>query len=372
MRRTLVALAVVAASVGLLASPGHTDQAAGKLHPAVRVTPPPRHATFAFTGDILTHRPVNRAAQRADGTFDYSPMFDRLAPLLAWADVPICHLEQPVAPPGTAVIVGPDIHSSAASIGAALREAGYRRCSTASNHNLDRGIAGIDATVNALTGAGVAQSGLARNPAEAVPRVFDVNGIATAHLAYTYSIGGTLPSGQSWRANPINTATITAAARDARTRGAELVIVSLHWGPSGQTAPSSFQRNVAAAITAGGDIDLIVGHHAHVLQPIERVNGTWVVWGLGNILSDMPSAPFWPASTQDGAVVTVAFSQTAEGVLSVERPLVYPTWVDRGHGFVIRPTSEADDPTLPLSVRHQLAVSEARTRSVLGSFFAPT
>lgn len=369
-RRAMVLLTVVVAALGLGASPGLTDRATGELHAAVRTTPPARRASFAFTGDILTHRPVNFAARRPDGTYDYSPMFDRLAPLLSFFDVPVCHLEQPVAPPGTAVIVGPDIHSSAASIGVAIRGAGYRRCSTASNHNLDRGIAGIDATVAALTAAGVGQSGLARSPAEAIPRVFEVNGIAAAHLSYSYSIGGSLPPGESWRANRIDNAAIVAAARDARTRGADIVIVSLHWGDSARSAPSAYQRQVAQAITAPGDIDLIVGHHAHVLQPIEQVNGTWVVWGLGNILSNMPTGPF-PPSSQDGAVATVAFTQDVSGAVSVGRPLVYPTWVDRDHGYVIRRTSEASDHALPLSVRQQLAVSEARTRSVLGAFFAP-
>ena len=145
----------------------------------------------------------------------------------------------------------------------------------------------------------------------------------------------------------------------------------MHWGNSAQVAPSSYQRQVASAITAAGDIDLIVGHHAHVLQPIEQVNGTWVVWGLGNLLSDMPSAPFWPPSTQDGAVVTVTITRDHDGTVGVERPLVYPTWCDKGNGHVIRPTSEADDPWLPLSTRYALAVSEARTRSVLGAFLAP-
>ncbi len=369
--RKVALLAVVAAVVGAAGTTGFTESAAPGLQPATRVTPPPRRASFAFTGDILTHRPVNYSALQSDGTFDYSSMFARVAPLLSYVDVPICHLEQPVAPPGTAVIVGPAIHSVAPSIGTALAGAGYRRCSTASNHNLDRGIAGIDATVAALTSAGVGQSGLARTPAESVVELFDVNGITVAHLSYTYSTGGSLPYAERWRVKVIDSGAIVAAARDARARGADVVIASLHWGDSGRVAPSTYQRQVAWAITAAGDIDLVVGHHAHVLQPIEQVNGTWVVWGLGNFLSDMPSAPFWPASTQDGAIVTVALTQDAAGSVSVERPVVYPTWVDRARGHVVRLTSEASDPTLPLSVRNELAISEARTRSVLGAFFAP-
>lgn len=375
VRRVATILAVVtAAGLAALGAATSTADGARGTRPAVRLDPPPARATFAFTGDILTHRPVNRAAARADGSYDYHPMFERIAPLLTWADIAICHLEQPVAPPGTPVIVGPAIHSSAASLAPALRSAGYDRCSTASNHSLDRGVAGIDATIEALRSAGLGHSGTARTAAEAVPEVFDVNGIAVAHLSYSYAVGGVRPAGEPWRANVIDPPAIVDAARDARARGADAVIVSLHWGSSARQAPSADQRRIAGAITAPGEIDLVVGHHAHVLQPIEKVDGTWVVWGLGNFVSNMPGVPgsFWPPSTQDGAVVTVELTRAADGRVTVERPIVYPTWCDKDAGYVVRPTSDADVPSTPLAVRSELLVSEARTRDVLGSFFGPS
>lgn len=368
--RVTAAAALVFASLGVASATAVTSGVGRSSEQAVRVAPQPRRATFAFTGDILTHRPVNYAAQQSNGSYDYGPMFERIAPLVGWADVAICHLEVPIAPPGQPVIVGPVIHSAAPSIAPALRNAGYDRCSTASNHAYDRGIAGIDATVAGLTDAGIAQSGMARTPAEAVPQLFDVNGITVAHLSYSYAVGFGASPDEPWRANKIDPDAIVAAARDARLRGADAVIVSLHWGSSAQQAPSSYQRQVAAAVTATGDIDLIVGHHAHVLQPIEQVNGTWVVWGLGNLISNLPVS-FWPPSTQDGAIVTAAIVRDGAGQISVEPPLVYPTWCDKDHGYVIRPTSDADDPALSSWVRHQLGVSEARTRSVIGSFFGP-
>lgn len=368
VQRGLSGAGLVVVSVGLVAVPATGDGAG--LQSAERLNPPARRASFAFTGDILTHRPVNNAALQPNGSHDYAPMFAPIAPLLSWADVAVCHLEQPVAPPGTPVNGDAVRHSSAASIATALRSSGYDRCSTASNHNLDRGIAGIDATVTALTAAGVGQSGMARSPGEAIPQVFDVNGIAVAHLSYAYHLGGELPAGESWRANLIDPATIIAAARDARARGAEVVIASLHWGSAAQSTPSAYQRQVGHAVTASGEIDLVVGHHAHVLQPIEQVNGTWVVWGLGNLISNMPFS-FWPASTQDGAIVTVVVSREEDGRVTVERPLVYPTWYDKARGYVVHPTSARHDASLPLSVRISLGASEARTRAVLGPFFGP-
>ncbi len=368
-RRAVLVAAVVAASLAGSGAPTSGDGATGSFAPAQRLTPPPQRATFAFTGDILTHRPVNHAAQQSDGSYDYAPMFARIAPLLSWADVAVCHLEQPIAPPGSPVIVGPIIHSSAPSMATALRGAGYRRCSTASNHSLDRGVAGIDATVTALVGAGVGQSGMARSPSEAIAEVMDVNGIAVAHLSYSYHLGGSLPAAESWRANRIDPDAIVGAARDARARGAEVVVVSMHWGASASIAPTASQRSVAQAITAAGEIDLIVGHHAHVVQPIEQVNGTWVVWGLGNMISNMPFS-FWPASTQDGMVATVAITKHHDAAVEIGRPVVYPTWYDKDNGYVVRPTSDARDLSLPLSVRNALVASEVRTRAVVGAFVA--
>ena len=371
-RRILAAVTVVTASLTAIATTGFTDDVTHTRQSAQRLNPPAQRATFAFTGDVITHRPVNYAAQQPDGSYDYSGLFAHVAPLLDWADVAVCHLEQPVAPPGQPVIVGPKIHASAASIGAGLAAGGFDRCSTASNHSVDYGVAGIDATVGALLGAGVAQSGMARSAAEAVPQLFDVGGITTAHLAYSYALGGPRPSGQPWRANLIDTNAIVAAASDARVRGAEAVILSLHWGSAAQSAPSSYQRQVAHAVTASGDIDLIVGHHSHVVQPIEQVNGTWVAWGLGNFLSTMPVPGYWwPDKTQDGVIVTVSMVRASNGSVVVERPLAYPTWVDKNNGHVIRPTSHAADASLSATVRWQLGVSEARTRSVIGAFFGP-
>ena len=148
---------------------------------------------------------------------------------------------------------------------------------------------------------------------------------------------------------------IVGDAIEARRLGAEIVIVSLHWGVEGRTAPSDAQRLIAEGLTASGAIDLIVGHHAHVLQPIEQVNGTWVMFGLGNILSNMPAGEDWPAASQDGAVATVEFTVGADGEVAVAAPVVYPTWVDKNAGFVVRlvaadlASSEIDehDPTPP-------------------------
>ena len=332
---------------------------------------------MSASGDILPHAPLwDQAALNAGGTGrDFGPMFAEIAPLLESTDLAICHLETPIAPAGEPLSTAP-LYGVPVEIAAGIASAGYDRCSTASNHSLDRGAAGIDRTVSTLADVGVAQSGTARTPQEAEPAVFTVQGIAVSHLSYAYGFNGlNPPGGEAWRANLIDANRIVADATSARRRGAQVVIVSLHWGNERVREPTGEQRRVAEAITASGAVDLIVGHHAHVLQPIEMVNGVWVVYGLGNQLSNHRLSEWWPAEAQDGAIVSVRFALTRTGEgpndvrVDVGRPSVRPTWVDRDNGWVIRDVvSDLADPGTDASRQQQLTASLARTTAVLGAF----
>jgi len=342
--------------------------------PTTTVDPRLGRVTLAFTGDIVAHRAVNWHAEQPDGTYSYTGMFDHIAPLISAADLAVCHLEQPVAPPGDEVIIEPMRLSVAAEITTAIAAAGYDRCSTASNHSLDRGAAGVDATVAAFSAAGIGQSGMASSPDTRLPDVLIINGVRIAHVSYTFSYNGIRPIvGEEWRSNIIDPLLVIADALAMRARGAEAVIVSFHWGYEKAVQPTGAQREVAAAVTASGTVDLIVGHHAHVLQPIEQVNGVWVIYGMGNVLSNHPTSSKWPASSQDAAVFTTAIQRNPDGSITVERPQVHATWCDTDAGYLVRFTSEADDPNAPLSnaLRAELQVSEQRTRDLLGEYMAP-
>jgi len=337
--------------------------------PATTAAPPapvePRVVSMAFTGDALWHSPLWRQAQEnfvaanpgAEPVgFDFDPMLAGLAPIVASVDLAVCHLETPIAPAGEAYSTMPR-YGVPAEVAAAIAHAGFDRCSTASNHTADRDVAGIDRTVNVLELAGLGQSGMARTPAEIGPRVFEVDGVTVTHLSYTFSYNGLrLPADQEWRSALIDPQRIIADARTARELGAEVVIVSMHWGVEGSSPPTAFQRDIANQITAAGDIDLVVGHHAHVVQPIEQVNGVWVLYGLGNMISNLPTSSRWPAATQDG-------------VVTVSTPVIHPTWVDKDAGWIVRLVAPTlADPAIGDGLRGRLDASLARTMSVLGPF----
>lgn len=366
--------AAVMAPVAVSSDGGIRDPAAGAAT-AARVTTPERRIVLAFTGDILPHTPLIAHAERqgaATGVaHDFRSMFAAVEPILSSVDLAVCHLETPVAPPGEAYSTAP-IYGVPAGIAAGIAGAGYDRCSLASNHSLDRGTAGVVTTLDALDAVGVDHAGMARSPAEVAEPVLDVGGIGVAHLSYTWSFNGLpLPGGQPWWSNLIDTGRIIAEAADARARGAEVVVVSLHWGVEGSQLVSASQRSIAETLTSSGVVDLIVGHHAHVIQPIDLVNGRWVVFGLGNHLSNMPTGGNWGPPSQDGMIVAVEVTAGPSGV-SIGVPMVVPTWVDRDGGWVITPVVPAlADPTISDGRRALLEASLARTRAIVGPFVLP-
>jgi poly-gamma-glutamate capsule biosynthesis protein CapA/YwtB (metallophosphatase superfamily) len=335
--------------------------------------PPLRSFTLAASGDILLHTSViDMARQYAAGsgaTYDFAPMFADVQPVIAAADLGICHLETPVAPPGEALSTYP-IYGVPAEIVGGIKAAGFDRCSLASNHSMDRGTKGIDATLTALDAAGLGHTGMARRPEESLPSHVVVNGVRVAHLSYTFGFNGlSLPRAEPWRSNLIEPQRIIAEARQAKADGAEFVVLSLHWGWEGHSPVTPEQRALADVLTRSGAIDLIIGHHAHVLQPIQTVNGRWVVFGLGNFISGMGGGTkCCGAGAQDGAIVRVTVTENPGGFFVAGRPEIVPTYVDRAR-YVIEPVATGlNDPAVTTALRGGLQQSLARTQKVLGEY----
>lgn len=297
-------------------------------------------------------------------------MFTTLEHIVGDADLAVCHLEVPIAPEGEEPQTYPR-YGAPEEIVVGIAAAGYDRCSTASNHTFDQGRDGITATIEALEDAGLTQSGMARSADEDIPQILEINGVKVAHIAYTRGYPTVnLPDDAPWLSNSLEVQNVLADARMARDKGAEVVIISCHWGTEPQSPVTETQRQQAEAITASGLVDLIVGHHTHVVQPIEQVNGVWTVYGMGNSISNMPVGPYPPAS-QDGALVQVDFAVGADGSVTVGRPVVYPTWVDKGFSFAILDVlTELARPELGAYQRAQMEISLERTRSVVGDFVA--
>ncbi|MCT7356439.1 CapA family protein [Streptomyces sp. 15-116A] len=283
-RQVALALTVVLAAGAACQAREHRPAATG--HPAPSAD---RGFTLVASGDVLPHTSIiDRARFDAGGTgHDFRPMLSGIRSVVAPADVALCHMETVYGADG--VYTGYPAFQSPPEIAAGLAATGYDGCSTASNHSLDAGAEGIRRTLDALDRAGVQHAGSARTEQEArTVTVLRAGPAQVAHLAYTYGTNvSPFPPDQSWSVNLIDEARILADARAARTAGADVVVVSLHWGTEWQDNPDEQQVTLARSLTAsrtGGrpDIDLILGTHAHVPQAYEKVNGTWVIYGMGD------------------------------------------------------------------------------------------
>ena len=313
---------------------------------------PTRPASFTLvaTGDVLIHQggalvEGAAAAGRARGTgYDFSGVFADVAPVIGAADLAICHLETPLAPP-QGPFEGYPTFAVQPQIVDALAGAGYDTCSTASNHSLDAGFAGLVRTLDTLDAGGVGHTGTFRTQQDSqTPHLVNVNEVRMAHLAWTYGLNGIPePAGQPWAVNDFDPSGpqiegILAEAARARAAGAEVVIASMHCCTEYQSDPSPAQVAIAAALLASPDIDLVIGHHAHVVQPFERINGKWVAYGLGNHIAeqDLPA-------TYDSVIARFTFTRDRTGHYMVSAAEAIPTNIQpAGDGLAVVPTPPGD------------------------------
>ncbi|MEU3147717.1 Capsule biosynthesis protein CapA [Streptomyces sp. AVP053U2] len=139
----------------------------------------------------------------------------------------------------------------------------------------------------------------------------EVKGVQVGHLSFSWEpFLNPTPEKQKWALNRLNTEEIKKAEARAREEGAEVVILSVHWGLEHYNEPSVPQLQLAQRLTEETGVDLVIGHHAHVVQPIQKVNGTWVAYSLGNQLARHSSPT---GLTEEGVIGWFEFQETAEG-----------------------------------------------------------
>jgi poly-gamma-glutamate capsule biosynthesis protein CapA/YwtB (metallophosphatase superfamily) len=325
-----------------------------------------RSFTMLFAGDLLPHGPVNRiAAQSGQATreaYDYAPMLAAMKPYISAADLALCHMETPVAPNQAQITTYP-VFGAPVGLVKSIRDTGYDGCSTASNHSIDKGKAGVLATVAAFNAQGLGHTGTYVSAHDATRiQMYDVKGVKVAHLSYAYGFNGIpIPADAPYAVHQIDVPRILAEAKQAREAGAQLVVLSLHWGNEYQPAPNAQQVAIAPALTASPDIDLIVGHHVHVVQPIVSEHGKFVVFGMGNQLSNQTQD-----LRRDGLTVLVTVTRRIDGRYAATAVRCIPTYVDHP-SLHVYPSSAAMAASTPPVLRGQLDASFARTMAAVNS-----
>ena len=328
--------------------------------------------TISASGDILIHERVAEAATTAEGAFDFAPLFNPVRDLIATRDFAICHLEVPLSSTNDDLAFTDGTFRVPMELADAIQGVGFDSCSVASNHAWDSGETSVTSTIAQLERVGLPHVGIANSPEDAAKSwQFNVLGNTIGHLSYTFALNGREPGEVPQdRVAQIDEAAILADAARQRELGSEFTIVSMHWGSEFQNEPDALQADLGPRLLASPDIDLIIGHHAHVPQQVVEINGEYIAYGLGNLLSNqaqgIPECPTaCPVDSQDGVLIDFVVERTAEGALAVTDVVANPTWVDNRNTWAIIPTDSP--PAVGFALDAQLlSASGERTRASLG------
>lgn len=261
-----------------------------------------------FAGDAMQHGPQIKAAAKVDGTFDYSTCFTLIEADIKNADYAVVNLECPL---GGKPYQGYPLFSAPDEYANQLQSTGFDLLLTANNHCIDAGKSGVERTIKVLDEMGIGHIGTYANEVERskrLPYIKDVNGVRIAFLSYTYGTNG-IPVPHPVSVDLIDRTLIEKDVKNARLAGAEVVCVCVHWGNEYQLIPSMHQRSLAEYLKGLG-VDLIIGGHPHVVQPMEvdysakEGKGVVTVYSLGNFISNQNDV-----NSRGGVLVRVKMSR---------------------------------------------------------------
>ncbi|MDD9206713.1 CapA family protein, partial [Georgenia sp. 10Sc9-8] len=318
--------------------------------PAPRTPPPePVEMTILSAGDVLPHDSVLDGARQDDGGYDFRPL---MAPIQDWtqgADLALCSLEVPLAPPGTEP-TGYPVFGAPEELPGDLADLGWDGCTTATNHALDRGLEGAVHTLEGLDDAGLGVVGTGAEPGEAdryqLYRLERAGReVVVAQLAATTLLNVAVPDPPDWAVHQAGPAELVEQARDARAAGADIVVVSMHWGTEYTHAPVPAQVTFAEELADSGEVDLVLGNHSHVPQPVDRLpggpdgRGMWVAYSMGNLLSNQDSR-CCTMETATGVLSIATVQVPVEGAPQVTDVEWAPVTVDTEGGHRVYPLAE--------------------------------
>lgn len=304
-------------------------------------------ATLLFAGDAMMHQGQIDAARQPDGTYDFTECFIEVAPIIQKADYAIVNLETPL---GGAPYSGYPCFCAPDSYADALAAAGFDLMLNANNHTLDRRDKGLKRTIAQLDARGITHIGT-YNDATArdslSPLVVDVKGFKIGMLNYTYGTNGIKVKSDAV-VDYIDHEKMRRDIAAAREKGAEIIMVAAHWGNEYQLLPHSTQKSLADFLYRQG-VDLIIGGHPHVIQPMEMrhdpVSGrsALVVYSLGNFISNMKTR-----DTRGGALVQTTLRRDSTGRAYVANSSYRLVFTRPGQprkcNFTLHPVERFDDP----------------------------
>ncbi|WP_181347173.1 CapA family protein [Thalassobacillus sp. CUG 92003] len=308
-----------------------------------------KNISISAIGDILVHKRVYRDAKTNDG-YAFMPMMKQVKPYLNDTTISIANQETMIAGQAHGLSGYPTFNTPK-SMGNTLKSLGIDVVSLANNHTLDQGPAGVKSAISHWEKLDMKYTGAYKSQRDRERlRVFQSDaGIDTAFLSYTYGTNGIpVPTGQSYLVNTIDYAQMRRDINKAKQQ-ADAVVLSLHAGDEYEPLPNQLQKNVVQ-FAADLGVDAVIGHHPHVLQPIEWVEGKQgnrmlAAYSLGNFFSGQTAL-----KKRIGGILKFDLEKRkdAQDTIQVKRPKFLLTYVTSAgpHNFEVLPMHDLDEADL--------------------------
>lgn len=307
--------------------------------------------TLSAVGDILIHDRVYDDAKVKDG-YDFYPMLEAVEPYLNDATVTFANQETMIGGEELGLSSYPAFNSPV-EVGDVLKEVGVDIVSVANNHTLDRGEEVIQNALQHWDKLNMLYVGAYQDETDqnSMRTIETDAGISLGFLAYTYGTNGIpIPEGKDYLVNMIDKERITTDI-DEMKEAVDVIVVSMHFGDEDVNMPNKEQKELAQFLADEG-VDIILGHHSHVLQPAEWVEGqdgheAFVIYSLGNFFSGQREL-----DQKIGGILTLTITKTeaaSESVIDIHSPEFMPTYnADQNEtDYIVLPWSDVGEADLP-------------------------
>ena len=321
--------------------------------------PVPEHvvstATIVSTGDILMHKPVIDVNWK-NGTYDFESIFRYVTEDVTAADYAVANLETTLASTtnGYQYSGYPNFNCPDEIVDAA-KNAGFDMLLNGNNHSYDTSSVGMHRTIEIIRDRELDHIGFVDSEEEKRYLVKEINGINIGMICYTYetdnradtvALNGlpvkaadkNLVNAFDYNALDTFYAELEGHLNDMKADGAEATMLYIHWGDEYQLKQNANQTKIAQKICDLG-VDVIVGGHPHVVQPMDLLESTVdpdhktiCLYSMGNAVSNQRQGNLTAISTahtEDGVLFSVTFSKYSDGTVYVESTDLLPVWVYR-------------------------------------------
>ena len=307
--------------------------------------------TIRSAGDVLIHIPVYQNARKSDGTYDFSHIFTYSEDIISDCDYFVANLETTLGGTNGRSYSGFPRFNSPDSIVDALKGAGVDCLLTANNHSYDTNGPGVKRTLDKIEEAGLDYTGSRQTTENLQYLVKKVDGIKFGFACYTYETP-TTEGRKALNGLLVDTATaplinsfnpakpdsfyeeLSANMKQMKKKGAEFIVVYIHWGEEYQLSQNIKQQEIAQKLCDLG-VDVIIGGHPHVVQPMDLLTSTdgkhktVCIYSVGNFLSNQRRnlMGLKTGHTEDGVIFEMNFSKYSDGTVMLDSVDAIPTWV---------------------------------------------